>query len=420
MPGASKPEILLTGAGVVTAIGQGRQALADALFQGRHAFGVMQRPGRQWPAAAPGDTARAVDAGAFLGAELPELRMPVSLGAHERSASLSAKAAVACLHEAWQDARLADVDPERVALVVGGSNFQQREQALVHEAYRDKREFLRPSYALAFMDSDLCGLCTELFGIRGGAFTVGGASASGQLAVLQACEMVELGRVDACIAIGALMDLSFWECQAFRAMGAMGSDRFASEPAAACRPFDGARDGFIYGECCAAVVVEKGPAPRRQGVAPYARILGRAMHMDGNRNPDPALAGELAVIRGALQDAGVGASEIDYINPHGSGSRKGDETELQALAQAGLSHAFINTTKSLVGHGLTAAGTVELVATLLQMRHRTVHPARNLVAPIDDRFNWVRSRRVEHDIRRALKMSIGFGGINTAICLERA
>lgn len=400
----------MTGLGVVTSIGQGKEAFLGALMAGQGAFGVMQRPGRQVPA--PGATR-------FLGAELAPLTLPATFPpARRRTASLSAQAAIACVHEAWQEAQLDGVEPVRVGLVIGGSNVQQRELITMHEAYRDRPHFLRPTYSLSFMDSDLCGLCTELFGIRGLAFTVGGASASGQLAVLQAHELLQSDRVDVCIAVGALMDLSYWECQGFRAIGAMGSDRFADQPAAACRPFDRDRDGFIYGECCAAIVLERADRLDRRGVAPYARVLGGAIRMDANRNSDPSLEGELSAIRGALEQAGVAAASIDYVNPHGTGSPRGDETEVEAIYRAGLAGAYINATKSLTGHGLTAAGAVELVATLLQMRSQRLHATRNLDHPIDDRCNWVRSAPLSHPIQRALKLSMGFGGINTALCLE--
>lgn len=417
MPSVSSPELLITGLGVVSAVGQGRAAFADALFKGANAFGVMGRPGRQRPL--DESCKEAEFASGFLGAEIQDLCLPASMAGQERTTSLSTKAAVVCLQEAWQDAGLLDVDPRRVALVVGGSNFQQRELVLVQDAYRERRQYLRPSYGLTFMDSDLCGVCTEQFNIKGGAFTVGGASASGQLALLQACQMVESGLMDVCIAMGALMDLSYWECQGFRALGAMGSDRFAKNPAAASRPFDRQRDGFIYGECCGAIVIERADRRIRPSSSPYARILGRGLHMDANRNPDPSLAGELAAMSSALAEAGLAADAIDYVNPHGSGSLQGDEVELRALAEAGMTHAHINSTKSIVGHGLTAAGIVEMIATLLQMKHQVLHPSRNLEDPIDDRFNWVRGQSVPSSIRRALKLSFGFGGINTAVCLER-
>ena len=425
MPSSSAREVVATGLGVVTAVGQGKAAFSEALMHGHGAFGVMQRPGRQLPGAAtaaepaPGPASASIGDTRFLGAELAPLTLPETFSpARRRTASLSAQAAIACVHEAWHEARLDDVDPVRIGLIVGGSNVQQRELIAVYDGHRDRPEFVRPSYSLAFMDTDLCGLCTELFGIRGFAFTAGGASASGQLAVLQAHQLLQSDHVDVCIAVGALMDLSYWECQGFRAIGAMGSDRFADRPAAACRPFDRDRDGFIYGECSAAIVLERADRPGRIGVTPYARLLGGAIRMDGNRNSDPSLDGEISAIRGALEQAGVPAAGIDYVNPHGTGSPRGDQTELEAIHHTGLSHAYINATKSITGHGLTAAGAVEIAATLLQMRIGRIHATRNLEHPIDDRCNWVRSAPIPHRIHRALKLSMGFGGINTALCFE--
>ena len=126
-----------------------------------------------------------------------------------RTASLSAKAALATAYEAWQDAGLSGVAPERIGLWVGGSNLQQRELVQTQRQYVDRFQFLRPTYAMSFLDSDICGLCTEAFHIRGFAHTVGGASASGQVAIIQALEAVQSGQVDVCIALGGLMDLSF-------------------------------------------------------------------------------------------------------------------------------------------------------------------------------------------------------------------
>jgi malonyl-ACP decarboxylase len=375
----------------------------------------MQRPGRQHAAAG-----EELDKTRFLGAEISCLAVPdVIPRAMLRTASFSGQVALATLHEAWNDARLSEVDPVRVGLIIGGSNFQQRELAQIHEAYRERPRFLRPTYGLSFLDSDVCGMCAEVFGIQGLAYTLGGASASGQLAILHGIQAVESGQVDVCIALGALMDLSSWECQGLRSLGAMGSDAFAQEPALACRPFDRRRDGFIFGECCGAVVIEKASTVRRTAVEPYARIRGWAVRMDANRKPNPSVEGEVSVILQALHRADLRAGDIDYINPHGTGSPLGDETELQAFMQCGLEQAYINTTKSLVGHGLSAAGAVEVVATLLQMRARQLHPSRNLEDPIDARYNWVRHSPVSHTIVRALKMSMGFGGINSAVCLER-
>ena len=411
MPGPERGGIVVSGIGVTAAIGQGKSAFARALFDGQHRFDTMRRPGRQ--AAGEG-------APRFIGAEIGELAMPAPVSASLlRTASWSGQVALATLHEAWEEAGLDQVEPERVGLVVGGSNFQQRELALVHESYRGREQFLRPTYGLAFMDSDLCGLCTEAFGIRGFAYTVGGASASGQVAVIEAIRAVESGRADACIAVGAMMDLSHWECQGLRTLGAMGSDRYAAAPAAACRPFDRDRDGFIFGESCAAVVVEREQSARGRALHPYARLAGCAMRMDANRNPNPSSDGELAVLKAALAAAGLASRDIDYVNPHGTGSPVGDTTELEALRRCELDHVWLNTTKSIIGHGLSAAGAVELAAILLQMRVGKLHPSRNLDNPIDPAFRFVGAQAQPHTIDNAINLSMGFGGVNTALCLQR-
>jgi len=396
-------ELVITGMGVISPIGQGKADFAKALLAGNSAFDVMRRPGRQQKSA-------------YLGAEIGDITFPAGLEKRFlRASSLSAQLALVALHEAWDEARLHEIDPRRIGLVIGGSNTQQRELLQLQKAHQDRPEFLRPSYGLSFMDTDLCGFCTAQFGIRGLAFTVGGASASGQLAIVQAAQAVVSGQVDICVALGALTDLSYWECQGFRALGAMGSDRYADEPELACRPFDREHDGFIFGESCGALVIETRRSSERRSVDPYASLCGWGIAMDANRNPDPSRDGEVRAINDALRAAGQQPSEIDYVNPHGTGSPLGDETELSALAQCGLAGVHINATKSLIGHGLSAAGAVEAIATLLQMKEGRLHPSRNLGHPVDPDFSWITDTAVDCEIAKALTLSMGFGGMNTAL-----
>ncbi|MCW8876731.1 MAG: beta-ketoacyl synthase N-terminal-like domain-containing protein [Kangiellaceae bacterium] len=419
MKNCNQGEIIVSGVGVTSSIGQGKSAFTAGLLDGGQKFGVMQRPGRQKPDSLERKNDDEDQSNLFLGAEISDFKIPEEIPRNIlRTASYSAQVALATLDEAWREAKLTEFDPRRIGLIVGGSNFQQRELIQTYESFREKIHFVRPTYAMNFMDSDLCGICTDVFGIQGFAFTQGGASASGQLAILQAIQAVQSGQVDVCIAMGALMDISYWECQGFRSLGAMGSNRFSGEPDKACRPFDQNRDGFIYGESCGVVVIEKGGGEIRNGITPYARLSGWAVGMDGNRNPNPSFEGEVNVIQKALVQANLQPGEIDYVNPHGTGSLIGDETELEALHHCKLNHAYINSTKSIVGHGLTAAGTVECIATLLQMRKEQLHPSLNLQEPINRSFNWVYQKAINHKISRALNLSMGFGGTNTAICLE--
>ncbi|WP_291777312.1 beta-ketoacyl synthase N-terminal-like domain-containing protein [Luteibacter sp.] len=393
----------MTGLGVVSAQGSGKQAFLDGLLDGRSFFDIMRREGRQH-----GDTR-------FIGAELA---LPTIPSADERTLSLSARVALMVVAEAWDEAALHEIEPTRVGLVIGGNNVQQREQVLVHEAFRDRANYLRPTYGLGFMDTDLSGACTARFGIRGAGLTVGGASASGQLAIIQAWHLIESGQLDACIAVGALMDLSHWECRGLRALGAMGSTRFASHPEQACRPFDAAHDGFIFGECSAAIVLESATSARRRRVASYAKLAGWGLAMDANRQPDPSREGETRAMADALERAGWKGGDIEYVNPHGTGSVIGDETEVAALRSIGVDRAAINATKSLTGHGLTAAGAVEVAATLLQLRAGKLHPTLNLDNPIAPDLPWVRGGAITTHARKALSLSMGFGGINTALCWE--
>jgi malonyl-ACP decarboxylase len=355
----------------------------------------------------------------FLGAEVGEVNWQATLGEQSRllrSASPSAQAAAVCVKQAWDQAGLQTVSPERIGLVVGGSNFQQRLQQLVTQRYRDRQEFVSPSYGLSFWDSDVLGVLSQCFGVRGEGLCVGGASAGGAVAVLQAARQVELGVVDASIAVGPLCDLSAWELQALTNLGAMGGERFHDRPELACRPFDTQHEGFIFGEGSAAMVLEREDGAR---AAPEAWLLGGSVVLDGNRDPNPNSAGQVRAIRQALEAAGLSASQVDYVNTHGTGSPLGDATEVESLRAAGLGHCLVNATKSLTGHCLTAAGTVEAVATVMQLKHGFCHPTRNLDEPIDDSLRWVRREPVDADLRYAVSNSFAFGGINVALVFGR-
>lgn len=404
-------ELLITGLGITTPIGQGAYDVTSAMLAGEQNFSLMKREGRQY-IDCEGKSSQ------FIGAEISFLKIPESICQKTiRTASFSTKVALTVIHEAWMDAKLDQLESDRIGLVVGGSNFQQREQILKHEKYAGRQAFLNPIYAMAFMDTDLCALASEVFGIKGMANTVGAASASGQVAIIQAAAAVNAGLVDACIVVGALMDLSYWECQAFTSAGAMGSFNFANLPNLASRPFDKNRDGFIYGENCGAIVIERASSAKRCVDSPYAKIAGWGLSLDANRHPNPCSEGQKIATRKALDMASLNPEQIDYINTHGTGSKVGDETEIRTIHDSGLSHAWLNTSKSIVGHGLSAAGTVETVLILLQMKAQKLHPCMNLKEPICDRAKFVPSEAIEHSIKHALNLSFGFGGVSSALCL---
>ena len=140
------------------------------------------------------------------------------------------------------------------------------------------------------------------------------------------------------------------------------------------------------------------------------------MNLDGRHGASPDSENQQRVIQQALAQAKLEARDINYINAHGTGTPLGDSTELNSLEQCGLSGCLINSTKAITGHCLTGAGTVELVATVLQMRAGRCHANRNLESPIDEGWRWNESREVQ--IEQALSTSFAFGGLNAALVLS--
>ncbi|MBN9669600.1 beta-ketoacyl synthase N-terminal-like domain-containing protein [Roseibium aggregatum] len=395
---------VVTGIGVACGLGHGKAAFRAGLFEAPDLFSELKREGRE---PAEGEAS-------FLGVEMPELPevLPTRLA---RSATLSGRVALTVLKEAWLEADLDAVDPERIGLVVGGSNLMSREQALAARDYAGRLSYLPPRHGHMFLDTDICGLCTSSYPIRGFSMTIGGASASGSVAVIQAMEAIRSGRVDVCIAMGALQDLSAYDLHAMRSLGAMGSARFADKPGKACRPMDADRDGFIYGEACAAVVLCRQGLTSKHKI--YGELLGAGHVADGSRGPEPSSAGQVRAAKMALSDAGLGLADIDYVNGHATGTPAGDDAECETYRTLDLQHARINATKSILGHGLSAAGAIEVAAVLLQIREGRLHPTRNLENPLDPSFDWVGGEAVGHEIRHALKFSFGFGGIDTALVI---
>jgi malonyl-ACP decarboxylase len=400
---------VITGMGVLTAIGQGKEKFTQALLAGDAAFGYLQRPGREGTPP-------------FLGAELPPLVTTSFQPEHNRllrNASLSTQVALLAALEAWQDAQLTGINPERIGIVVGGSNVQQREHAALWKRQSANPQFINPSYGVSVWDTDLIGVLSQALQIRGEGFSVGNSSASGGMAIIQAARQIQSGQTDVVLVVGALFDISSWEGYGWRNLGALGSARFQDQPQAACRPFDQASDGFIYGEGCGILVLENAEHAQRRGARIYGHLLGWGSGLDGNRNSNPNQEGEARVMRAALAMAGLQAEQINYVNTHGTSSPLGDQTEVAALESVGLAHASLNATKSLTGHTLTAAGVVEAIATLVQMETGRLHPTRNLENPIAPDLHWVGANAIQANVDFALSNSFGFGGINTAIVLGR-
>lgn len=417
--------VCVTGMGVVTSIAPDTASFIEALRAGRSGIARLARiptdrievkigaevAAHDWLAAierfSRGDADLAPRARKILARVPPSIRLSASAAAEALAQSGLLRSAV---------------PPERIGLVVAGSNLHQ---SYVHDnrvRFQQENAYLHPTYALYYSDTSQVGCLSELFDIRGMGYIVGGASASGNVALHQASLWIRHGVLDACVVVGAASDFSEVELQGFSILGAACGEPWNATPAAACRPFDRARAGFVFGEGSACVVLENLAAARARDTCVLGELRGSAMLLDANAHPNPSLAGEQRVIRLALESAGLQPDDIGYLNAHGSASVVGDETECAAIAAVFADHLDrlpVNSTKSLVGHCMSAAGVVEFVATLLQLNHRFLHPNLNLVDPLTDRLHFAGATAQPLDAPFAVSNSFGFGGINTSLVLAR-
>lgn len=324
--------------------------------------------------------------------------------------------------QAWLEGGLAEGEPgvEQTGLIIAGSNLSQAYSAENWSNFSQTGRF-NPKYGISFFDTNQLGCLSEILGLRGMGWTVGAASASGNAAIFQAFHWIRAGLINRCLVVGAGLQLSGLELQAFRVLGAISGGKFASDPRKSCRPFDDDHEGFVPGEGSAALMLEARPAALARSARIWGEIAGASLVLDGNHGPDPSVEGETRAMRTALSDAGVAAAEIGYVNSHGTSSPLGDLTECSALhAVFEGARPFINSTKGLTGHCLSASGVIEAVAALLQLKEGFIHPNINLERPIDPVLRFAGGISQAHQAEYALSNGFGFGGINSSLVIRKA
>ncbi|MFD9717245.1 beta-ketoacyl synthase N-terminal-like domain-containing protein [Streptomyces sp. NPDC059076] len=400
---ASGARVVVTGLGVVSPLGPDVPRFTEALRAGRTAI-ARTGPGDFVPYRAALSDA-VVDEGAAA-LDLPSAAL--------RRASRPVRASLAVAGQAWREARLrhGDLDPRRLSVVVGGHNLNGTQSAAAAGRFQRDPMLVPPRLALQFQDTDQVGALSETFGIRGEGMTVGGASASGHLALIQGARLVAWGVADICLVVGALAEPSPAELRSFLNLGAM----VPTADGGPGGPFDGSHRGFVHGPAAVAMVLESAASALRRGVRPLVELAGRAAGLDANSQPDPTVDGEAEVMTRALADAGVSPGDVDLISAHGTGSPLGDRVEAEAITRVfGAASPWVNAPKGLAGHALTAAGTLTAAAVAVQLRDGFVHPNPWLRAPIDNAPRLVGATAVDTPLRWAVSNAFGFGGFNSAL-----
>jgi 3-oxoacyl-(acyl-carrier-protein) synthase len=326
---------------------------------------------------------------------------------------------------AWLDANLADTprEPGRLGVVVGGHNIGSGYSHSMGRQFLDEPDLIDGMYCLYKLDSDHAGCVSELLQAHGPIYTAGAACASGNLALRSAVDEIRHHCQQAVMVIGPVMHFSPVDVHAMALLGAITTETFDDEPDKASRPFDVRREGFVPAHGAGALVLEERDEACRRRARIYAEVLAVAAGADGNHSPQPCMEGQVRVMQRALEESGLRPEQIDYISAHATSTPVGDISEVRAIKEVFGKHAYrlkVNATKSMLGHTCWAAGVVELIAAILQMRAGTLHPSIN-IEELDPEIDLdvCRGAKVAHPVECFLKNSFGFGGINCVSVIRR-
>ena len=260
------------------------------------------------------------------------------------------------------------------------------------------------------------------FGIEGPTATIQTACTSSAQAIGEACRAIRRGTIDVALAGGAECIVSPLEVQLFCLLGVMSRQNAAPETAS--RPFDARRDGFVIGEGAGFLILEDADHARRRGAPAIAEIAGYGTTCDAYRITDEAPDGRGAIgaMRRALADAGLGPEDVDYVNAHGTSTPMNDRVEtaaIRAVFGPAAPRLLVSSTKSMIGHTISAAGAIELATTVLAVRDQIAPPTINYRVPDPEcDLGYVPNAPVATRIRAAISNSFGFGGHNDCLLVR--
>lgn len=262
-------------------------------------------------------------------------------------------------------------------------------------------------------------------GFMGPNYTTVSACASSANALIDAFNYIRLGMCDVIVSGGSEAAVTIAGMGGFNSMHALSTRN--DSPETASRPFDATRDGFVLGEGAGALVLEEYEHAKARGAKIYCEIGGGGMSSDAYHltAPHPEGIGVIAVMKNCLDDAGMKPEEIDHINTHGTSTPLGDVAELKAISAVFGNHAKninINSTKSMTGHLLGAAGAIESIASILAMKHGIIPPTINHTTVdenIDPSLNLTLNTAQKRDIKVAMSNTFGFGGHNACVLFKK-
>ncbi len=414
-PRSDAQTVVITGIGATTPVGGDVASTWDALLAGRSGVRSLTE---EWASELP------VQFAARVAVDPADVLDRVEARRLDRTQQLALIAA----REAWADAGTPDVDPERLGVSIAtgiGGALTLLGQWDVYRESGPRR--VSPHTIPMLMPNGPAAVVGLEITARAGVHTPVSACASGAEAVAQGLTMIRNGRADMVVVGGTEACIHPLPLAAFAAMRALSKRN--DDPPAASRPWDTERDGFVFGEGAAVLVIETAEHAKARGAKIYGEVAGAGITADGHHiaQPDPEGKGATRAMRAAIADAGATASDVVHINAHGTSTPQGDVAEALAIRTAlgdNAANVAVTSTKSMTGHLLGAAGAVESLACVMALNDQLMPPTinlHNLDPEVQLDIVSGQARKIDDDRLPgaiALNNSFGFGGHNVALAFR--
>jgi beta-ketoacyl-acyl-carrier-protein synthase II len=408
-----RPRVVITGMGAVTPLGNTVDETWEGLVAGRSGIGPITR-------------FDASDLPTRIAGEIKGFDPKKYLSFKEaRRMSRASQVAIATASQAIDDAGFSGwADEERVAVLYGtGVGGLERIEHQLKTLWEKGWQRVSPFGITSAITNMPAHHISHLFQAKGRISTITTACATGTQAVGEATELIRRGVADIVITGGVEAVMTRMPIAGFSVMRALSTRN--DEPERASRPFDRDRDGFIFSEGSATLILEELEHAKARGAHIYAEVLGHSSSSDAFHvaQPDPQGAGAVRAMKWAIEDAGLEPKDIQYINSHGPATIINDPTETLAIKTLFGENAYkipINSTKSMLGHPMGGAGAIEALACALTLEHGIIHPTMNHENPDPAcDLDYVPGEARHVQVETSLSNSFGLGGQNACLVLGR-
>lgn len=408
-----KQRVVVTGMGIVSCFGTDLDTFYQSLLQGKSGVSPIQTfDCSEYP------TRFAASVSEFVPGDYIDKKQARRIDPFIRYTLVAGKKALE--HAGFSLSDLGEIDKTRAGIVIGSGmggmvSFSEGVKTLIEKGFKRISPFFVP-YIITNMGGALLAIDV---GFQGPNYSISTACATSNYSIYHAAEHIRQGHADLMLCGGAEAPLTPIGLAGFVACRALST--YNEDPKKASRPWDRKRDGFVMGEGCGVLVLESWEHALKRKAPIYAEYLGGAITCDAFHITDPREdgAGVVLCIETALQDAQVKKEEVNYINAHATSTIVGDLCEVEAVKKVFPKYEQIkmNSTKSLIGHCLGAAGALEAVATVQSIYHKKIHPTINVEDPEPalEGIDIVAKEAQDFSIRVALSNSFGFGGHNSTL-----